>query len=165
MVDAPSLPDSWSAVDNVDGEDLVNKAELVDVPFMITALWFTENERGISFVYVEAERTDGTWFTFNDSSTGVREQLVNHLKNRQLDAAVDTGDVLNIEIVCPRGLRFSEFDVQVENPQTRRLETKKARTFYLTTAGRRRGERPTQAVTPAGKSSRSTRTRKAADQA
>jgi len=82
---------------------------------------------------VDAEYASGERFTFNDSSTGVRAQAVEYLKTRGRDAAVDTGDKVPVRLVIPRGLRVSEFDVDVQ--ERNRTVTKKARTYYFTTSG------------------------------
>ena len=127
------LPTAWNTSDQLDGLDLVDKAELVGKPFRITGVSFETNQRGVSYVYVDAEDADGEGFTFNDSSSGVRAQIVQHLTKTGQDAVIDQpGDVLTLSLVIPRGLRVSEYEVKDE-----RGKAKTARTYYLTTSGKR----------------------------
>lgn len=129
------LPEAWSGIAQLDGLELVAKDELLGDPFLINTVWFTTNDKGVSFVYVEAERPNGQRFNFNDSSTGVRAQIVEYLTQRGHDHIVDTGEEFPMALVIPRGLRKSEFDAVVE--ENGRKVTKKARVFYLTTSGKR----------------------------
>lgn len=130
----PNLPAGWSDADQLDGLELVDKATLIAIPFRITSVYFETNTRGVEYVYVDGETQDGGGFTFNDSSTGVRAQIITHLKQKGLDAAVDSGEVVPLNLVIPRGLRASEFDVTDD-----RGRPKRARTYYLTTSGKRAG--------------------------
>ena len=142
-----ALPQEWVGQEQLDGFDLVDKSELEGEPFRIMSVWFTTNDRSVSYVYVEAEKVDGEVITFNDSSTGVRQQIIDHLKNRGQDHVVDTGDVVPLSLVIPRGLRKSEFDTQVQ--EGNRVVTKKARTYYLTTSGKRASTVVESATEPA----------------
>jgi hypothetical protein len=130
----PTLPSGWNAADQLDGLDLVDKGELIGKPFRITSVSFEENARGVSYVYVDAEDANTNGFTFNDSSSGVRAQLVAHLTRIGQDKIIDTGDALELSVVIPRGLRMSEYEVKDDYGKT-----KKARTYYLTTSGKRAG--------------------------
>jgi hypothetical protein len=132
----PKLPAAWAETETLEGLDLVNKAELLDTPFRISAIWFQTNEAGVHYVYVEAEKTNGEEITFNDSSSGVRAQIISFLSAKGQDAAVDTAtadEPYALELVVPRGLRVSEFMARDE-----RGREKPAKTYYLTTSGRRR---------------------------
>ena len=129
-----NLPASWAESEQLDGLDLIDKAELVGRVFRVTGFYFTSNDRDISYAYVDGEDTDGNTFSFNDSSTGVRAQLVEYLKAKGNDAAIDTGEYVKASIVIPKGLRVSEFTVKDE-----RGRDKNARTYYLTTSGKRAG--------------------------
>jgi hypothetical protein len=90
----------------------------------------TVGARDVAYVYVEGEQEDGTTFTFNDSSSGVRDQLEKFLagmgKAELLDEWVD------VSIVAPKGLRVSEYPVKDERGRERM-----SKTYYITTAGRR----------------------------
>ncbi len=142
-----TLPAAWNDATALEGVDLVAKQELIGVPFLITAVWFETNKSGVEYSYVEAEHADGTPFTFNDSSTGVRAQLIEHLERIGKGDAREDGTVLPLRLVVPRGLRVSEFEVTDE-----RRRTKMAKTFYLTTAGVRRGDVQGTGVQPGAKS-------------
>ncbi len=146
---ATHMPNAWANETALDGVDIVAKQELVGVPMLITAVWFETNERGVQYVYVEAEDGNATAFTFNDSSSGVRAQIIEHLDRLGKADVVETGEVYPLRLVIPRGLRVSEFEVKDE-----RNRIKLAKTFYLTTSGTRRGE---PAAAPAKKTTRPAR--------
>lgn len=131
---ATNVPAAWQDAEQLDGLDLIDKAELVGKPFRVSGFFFTENDKGVAYVWVDAEDVDGNTFTFNDSSTGVRAQLVAYVKAKGNDAAIDSGDYVNTSLVMPKGLRLSEFTVKDE-----RGRDKNARTYYLTTSGKRQG--------------------------
>lgn len=119
-----------SDVEILDGLDLLDKAELVDRPFLIQSVWFETGQRNIEYVYVQGEFEDGTEFTFNDSSSGVNKQIESHLAGKEIKP--ELGQVVPLRLVIPRGLRFSEYDVRDD-----RGRDKKAKTYYLTTSGKR----------------------------
>jgi hypothetical protein len=127
------FPESWADAEELAGYDLIDKYELIGVPFMIRAVRFETNKRGINFVYVDAERADGSAITFNDSSTGVRQDVVNYLTEKGKEAAIDTGERTPVAILVRRGLRVSEFETPVQ--ERGREVMKKARVFYLTKSG------------------------------
>ena len=141
------LPSAWANAEVVTGLDLIDKAELVGVPFLMTGVQYKVNERGVSFVYVDAENVRGDRFTFNDSSTGVRQQITGMLADRGKDHAIDSGEYVSFVtvscpgVVAPRGLRVSNYEVQ--DPRDPR-RSKAARTFYLTSNGER-AEAPQEA--------------------
>lgn len=128
------LPAAWSNETALDGLELVAKQELVGVPFLITAVWFETSKTGVEYVYLEAETVNKEYVTFNDSSTGVRAQVIEHLERIGKADVKDDGSVYPLRLVIPRGLRVSEFEVRDD-----RGRMKMAKTFYLTTSGERRG--------------------------
>ncbi len=128
-----NLPAAWTEVEQLDGLELVDKEELVKVPFRITQVWFQMNAQNQQTVYVDGERADGTEFTFNDSGSGVRTQILQYLQKLEKDYIVDSGETLPISLVIPNGLRKSEYDT----PDKRTGKIVRARTFYLTTNGQR----------------------------
>lgn len=130
----PRLPQDWQDTEQLDGLEVVDKAQLLEVPFRITSLYFETNQRGVSFVYVDAEDADSNGFTFNDSSSGVRQQLVSYLIKSEQDSAVESGEVVKMNLVIPKGLRVSNFTVKDDHGRD-----KAARTYYLTTSGKRAG--------------------------
>lgn len=119
-----------TAATMLEGMDLVDKAELVGVKFRITGVKQTIGARDIAYVYVEGEREDGTPFNFNDSSSGVREQLEGVLKRMGKADVLD--EWVDVSIVAPKGLRVSEYEVKDERNRARM-----SKTYYITTAGRR----------------------------
>jgi hypothetical protein len=128
-----SVDISWAGpdADFIGGADLRDKAELVGVPFKITGVYFTKNERGIEYAYVEAEDAAGEEFDFNDSSTtGIRHQLTTYLTLKGVEYAYD-GTIYDVNIVAPKGLRVSTYDVT-----DARNQIKTAKTYYLTSGGR-----------------------------
>ncbi len=130
-----AIPKEWQNADQLDGFDLIDKSNLVGVPFRISSVRFDQNAAGVSYVYCDAENAIGDTFTFNDSSSGVRAQIVAFLSSRDMDSAVDTGVLVPMNLVAPRGLRVSEYEVRDD-----RGKTKNARTYYLTTSGQRASE-------------------------
>jgi len=123
------FPDAWQDAEVIEGVDLVDKAELLGKAFLITSVEFTENAQGVNFVYVSAEDVDGTRFQFNDSSTGVRQQIAHKLTLTGRDAAIESGGQVDLRLIAPRGLRVSEY--AVKDRTTGKMKT--ARTYYLTT--------------------------------
>lgn len=124
---------AWGAdVDFIEGADLVDKAELVGKAFLITGVRFEKNARGVEYAYIEAEFEDGEEIDFNDSSTsGVKQQLITYLESRGQTVDYATGEVHEVKIAVPRGLRVSTYEVQ-----DMRGKTKTAKTYYLTGGGR-----------------------------
>lgn len=119
-----------SDVEILDGLNLLDKADLIDKPFLIESVWFETGQRSVEYVYVQGEFEDGTAFTFNDSSSGVFKQIESYLaqKNRK----PEIGQVVPMRLLIPNGLRVSEFEVTDE-----RGRLKRAKTYYLTTSGKR----------------------------
>lgn len=133
---------AWgTGTEELQGLDLVDKAELVGKPFMITAVWFEQNQRDVDYVYVEGVHTGGDTFCFNDSSKGVKVQIEQYLSNKGI-APKPLGEVHEgLKLVIPRGLRVSQFTVLDE-----RGREKQAKTYYLTTNGKRAGTSSTTAT-------------------
>lgn len=113
----------------IDGLELVDKAALVGVPHVITEVSFETGARNVEYAYIDGYRIDdGGSFTYNDSSTGVRQQLIKHLGDR----VPTDGASVRVNIRVPAGLRVSEFEVKDD-----RGKTKTAKTYYLTGSGKR----------------------------
>lgn len=131
-----NVPAHWNDAEILDGLAIVDKKELINVPFRIIGVYFETSKNEISYVYIDGEHVNGETFTFNDSSSGVRAQVIDYLKNRGRDSIVDTGAYEQVSIVIPRGLRVSEFEVRATDERGRFID-KTARTYYLTTSGKR----------------------------
>lgn len=136
------FPESWNDAEVIEGVDLVDKAELLGMPFLITSVEFTENAQGVNFVYVSAENVDGNRFQFNDSSTGVRQQVAHKLTQLGRDAVIESGGQVDLRLIVPRGLRVSEYLVKDRGTG----KSKMARTYYLTTVDTSAVNQPTAAT-------------------
>lgn len=131
-LDEPRVVTQWgSDVEILDGLDLLDKAELLDRPFMIESVWFESGQRNVEYVYVQGQFENGDGFTFNDSSSGVYKQLESYLNSKE--SKPEIGQVVPVRLVIPRGLRVSEYMVQDD-----RGREKKSKTYYLTTSGKRK---------------------------
>lgn len=124
--------DTWGEVEALDGADVVDKTELIGTPFLISAFKFNVNDRGIVTAWVEVENEDGETFTFTDSSTGVKKQLQD-FRDARPSLEADEDGYYETRLLAPKGLRVSTYTTKDERGRDR-----EARTFYLTTAGRRR---------------------------
>lgn len=131
--------DTWGSdpAEVLTGVDLVQKAEMVGTPFLITGVKFTHNpSSNIGYVYVEFELSPGgERRMFNDSSTGVRQQLEEFAGAKGWAGAKGTIELekwYDTRVLCPKGLRVSEYDTKDE-----RGRDTKGRTYYLTTSGGR----------------------------
>jgi hypothetical protein len=127
-----NIPSAWNDAEEIEGLDLVDKRALVGIPFRVFRTYFETNKDGINFVYLHCEATDGSLFAFNDSSTGVRKDMVDYLTKMGREAAIDSGEHVSLNLLARHGLRVSDYEVQVENKTTRRMETRKAATYYIT---------------------------------
>lgn len=121
--------------DFVKGRALTNKEELIGVPFIITAVRFNPASKTRDFVSIECVTQDNVERVINDGSTGIRRQIVQYLASKeripagyadQPDAQLVTEKdpplmVDGLRLVCPRGLRVSEYI----------NEHGDAKTFYL----------------------------------
>lgn len=155
------IPADWSNSAQLDGLDLVDKLTLVDVPFRILGVSYrTSSTNNARLVEVDAERADGTTFSFNDSSTGVKEQISGYLASIGKDHAIEIEseyvEFTDAErLVVPKGLRVSEYEIDIVRPDGRPTGAKrKARTFYLTTSGERAGRASETPVKPAKRTAR-----------
>jgi len=130
---------AWDSADEIEGLDLLDKSHLVEVPFRITSVRFVEGNNGVRRVEVDAENQEGNTFTFQDSSTGVKTQIEQYLALKGLDAAIETGEPVEINLIARNGLRVSKYMVPEKGPngQDIRGRYREARTYYLTTSGRR----------------------------
>lgn len=134
-----NLPPAWQNDDIVEGLDTIDKSQLIDVPFRILGCTFSNNDKGVNTCFIDAERVDGTQFTFTDSSTGVRAQVVAYLTDKSMDHVVESGEYAEFRLIAPRGLRVSNYEREVRgaNGQIIPGRTAPARTYYLTTNGER----------------------------
>lgn len=116
MASAPSrkdqaFVDAWAneTADEIVGNDLLDKEELVNKPFMIRGVQFrTSATGGYEMVNVDAELPDGTMIQFSDSSaTGVKGQLHTYLTEKGFAGQIDAEEPIAINIKCLRGLRKS----------------------------------------------------------
>ncbi|MEU0398336.1 hypothetical protein ABZ208_37460 [Streptomyces sp. NPDC006208] len=127
---------AWDAdVEFVGGADLRDKAELIGIEFKITGVRFEKSARGVEYVYVEAETREGEEFDFNDSSSsGVRAQIITYLERKGTEVDYENPDVVHdVNLLIPNGLRVSTYEVT-----DLRGKAKTAKTYYLTSGGRRR---------------------------
>jgi len=144
---------AWSEAEVLEGLDMLDKAELEGKPFLIVGVEFKPNNAGVSIAYIDGEYRDGTGFTFHDSSTGVRAQLVKFLASKSLDHIVESGEYAEIRLVAPAGLRCSHYTVDRPNPNGRGTVTIQGKTYYITTNGERKRATATAKpkVTPAAR--------------
>lgn len=122
-------PAAWGkdAFDVLTGTDIVDKAELINQPFLITAVQFKANDRKIESVLITALDAVGQKFCFSDSSsTGVRAQLAQYLVDTGNDAVIDSHEEHPMRLAIMAGLRVSEYDATNE-----RGKAVKAKTYYL----------------------------------
>ena len=143
------IPNAWGNSPQLDGLDVIDKQQLIGEPFRITGLSFRHSTTNQALmVEVDGERVDGSTFSFNDSSTGVKEQIIQFLQRIDKGYMVDQeGEYFALpdaeKLVVPNGLRVSEYEVEIKDAAKRRVVGKRmARTYYLTTSG----ERPVSAV-------------------
>jgi hypothetical protein len=87
--------------------ELVDKADLVGVPFLVKNWRVNEGERGL-FVSVEIVTEDDRNLVFNDGSTGVYRQLEGNPDTGEAGLATRLGR--RGGIMCRQGLRKSEYD-------------------------------------------------------
>jgi hypothetical protein len=127
------IPTDWDESDQLDGADLYNKTELEGKLFRLRAVEFRSNKAGVQFARFTAEMKDGSFVQFQDSSsTGCLMQIKDYLTERGEAAAIDSDKLIPLALVCPRGLRASEYDRPDPNRPNRTIH---ATTYYLTSAG------------------------------
>ncbi len=77
-------------LDETRTRDLVEKEELLGVPFVITSFTFRQSDMAkVEYVSVEATTKDDRRIVFNDGSTGIRRDLVNYCAARELFTVLD----------------------------------------------------------------------------
>lgn len=126
--------------DVLEGFDPVDKAQLVGQAFGITGVRYRVNDSKVVFAEVEIINMDGEQLAFQDSSTGVRDQLSGYLASKGHDVTQNLGTWFDCALYVPRGLRVSQYDVITDQGGTR-----KAKTYYLTTQGRQRPDQEAHA--------------------
>lgn len=127
-----------SNVDRLAGNDLRDKGELVDVPFVITQVYFRVNDSGVSYACVTGINESNEVFDFIDSSsTGVRQQLIEYLHDVRGIQSVGMSDgvIHHVQLFAPRGLRVSEFEVNT-NKGAGKPVIKFAKAYYITKGSR-----------------------------
>jgi hypothetical protein len=143
----------WDDADEIEGLDLVDKATLVGVPFLVTGIHFTVNNDNVSYVWLDAINRAGEPFTFNDSSSGVRAQVIEYLGKIGKSDAVETEEIVSVKLKVGKGLRVSEYDREVPDARSGKMVWKRLRTYYLTTSGKRETPAPKAAAAAARKAS------------
>lgn len=118
----------------LDAADLVDKAELLGREFAITRYKFTHNPTAnIGYAYLEAEfEPGGESFQFNDSSTGVRQQIEAYHSAKYPAEKWVLETWYPCLIVCPKGVRKSEYDTLDDRGKPAR-----GKTYYLTGLAKR----------------------------
>lgn len=134
-VGAPEAPFNFDALvanaEVIEGFDLVDKAELRGVEFVITGVRFDAGARNVGYVYVDGVNRAGDKFTFNDSSgTGIKSQIIDLLNSKGIEVSYESGEVIELQVHVPKGVRVSEYIITDVKGKERN-----ARTYYLTTSG------------------------------
>ncbi len=79
-------------LDETRTRDLVEKEELLGVPFVITSITFRQSDMAkVEYASVEATTKDDRRIVFNDGSTGIRRDLVNYCAARELFIVLGDG--------------------------------------------------------------------------
>jgi len=123
------FPAAWgdaSTIETLTGVDLLDKAELVKVPFLIEEVQFRTSNSGVEQVWITALDVDGNSVQFTDSSTGVRKQLVKYFEDNNKAGVIDTGETVPMRLAVPRGLRVSKYPKKVDG------KIREVKTYYLT---------------------------------
>lgn len=126
------IPDTWEQVAAAfDGEviefegspyKVVDKRTLVGVPFMIVDVRFSWSSKFDGpFVNVLALTKDNEKVVINDGSTGIMEQVKYMLQKNKRKAG----------ILCPNGLRASDYKVTVEDAFEGTSKEIEATTYYI----------------------------------
>ena len=136
-----NFPASWGEVEVLDGLDVTDKSKLLGVTFRVIGVEFHLNDKNINIAYVDVETIEGEKFTITDSSTGIHAQIRAHLTMKEKDYAIESGEYVTLNLAVPNGLRVSEYPVAVRLPNGQPHPTQKqmAKTYYLTTSGKRPG--------------------------
>lgn len=106
---------------------LEKKERLIEVPFMILDYRFHEGKQGefasvaiMTKLPIEVDGQPHSKFVVNDGSTGIKDQL-----KRIEEERVAKGNDMRRPLYCPKGLRKSTYEVEVDG------ETTEATTYYL----------------------------------
>lgn len=131
------LPADWAEVESFAGHNPTDKADLIDVPFMILGAEIERNDnRNYDTMWVYAIDRNGNEFEFSDASSGIREQVRGILIEKGLSPTPGEG-FQSFKMVVPRGLRVSEFKAAVTDDNGNPTgKTRTASTYYLTGSGR-----------------------------
>lgn len=133
VTDRAKLPFGANA-EVLDELQILDKAELVGKPFIIETVMVYTNDRNIEHMDVDIRVENGETFTFKDSSsTGVKHQILGALAGKGVELTAGELYDFPVPIFCPEGLRVSHYEVE-----DHRGAKKMARTFYLTTSGKRK---------------------------
>lgn len=108
------------SADVVEGRDLVEKEDLIGVPFIITSLTYRNGIGNADYVSVEFTTLREPYYegVFNDGSTGVRRQTVQYLIAKQQVTSDDPDTPLSggeedphyeVKLIASRGLRKSSY--------------------------------------------------------
>jgi hypothetical protein len=131
-----TFPAAWGdePIDEFNGHNLTDKADLIGVPFLIIGVEIERTDgKDYDVAYVYALDTNGTEFEFSDTSTtGVRSQIQGMLAEKGLPPHAGAG-FQKLRTVIHNGLRSSEFSVIDDETGKKR----KAVSYYLSAAGRK----------------------------
>lgn len=126
------IPDSWEEVaEAFEGDviefqgspwQVVDKDTLIGVPFMICDVRFSwSNKFDGPFVNILALTKDNQRIVINDGSTGIMEQTLFQLQKDKRKAG----------IICPNGLRRSDYKVTVHDGMSDTDKEIEASTYYI----------------------------------
>lgn len=101
---------------------LEDKRQLIKVPFYILEWRVNAGDMG-EFTSLVAMTERGDKYVVNDGSTGIHEQLAAVVKRREAKGI--TGPALRAGLVVRKGLRVSDYEVEIDGKMS------KASTFYL----------------------------------
>jgi hypothetical protein len=130
----PSFADLLKSATKLSGHDLLDKAELVGVPFIITEVMFKVNEKSQSVAYVTGVNGENKFFEFNDfSGTGVRQQLIEYVhETTGQPVSMESGEIHSLALYAPNGLRRSDFEVDTRpNKAVGKPIMKAVSTYYI----------------------------------
>ena len=131
--DAADLGEGFTVISSAD------KKKLVGLPFFILGWRRNANGRNGEFVSVKILTRTDERVIFNDGSTGINKQLSDMEKDDAMEFSTnERGEFVPAKpIICRKGLRVSEYDVEDESgnkitdPATGKVMT--GRTFYIDT--------------------------------
>lgn len=138
MSDINNLPAEWlESADVLSGLELEYKPNLIGIPLLVIGCRFElSSVTSAQLCYIDAQTLDGRKVTFQDSSTGVKEQIKTYLNTKGLDAGIETGEYIPFKLIAPKGLRVSKYDRPIKTPAGIATgKTQPAETYYLSTNG------------------------------